>query len=723
MRILLFSTLFPNAAMPSHGVFVANRLEAFRKKYDADVKVVAPVPWFPFRHDVFGAYADWARAPAQEKRGDIEVFHPRFFVPPKTAMGFAPGALTRCFRKSVRKLIDDGWDFDLIDAHYFYPDGVAAARIARELGKPLVITARGTDVNLLPEYPGPRRAILKAANRADAIIAVASALKDALGETGAQKEKITVLRNGVDLNLFKETDRETARRALGLSGLVLASVGHLIERKGHDLAIRALRDLPEATLIIAGEGPARKTLTALAESLGLADRVRFLGRVPHEELAGVYSAADILVLASSREGWPNVLLEAMACGTPCVAADVWGTGEVIRSPDAGRLAEERTPSAIAGAIRSLLQNPPGRRTVRSYAQAHSWDETADGMAAVFKDFSEKSGARKSVKVSPVEFPKDDYRPKLIVTVDTEEEFDWNAFDKVDYAVGNVEGVERFQGLCSEQGVKPLYFLTWPILNDETSAKYFQGLKQSVAADCGLHLHQWATPSISSRWGEFKGAFYSFQKNLPRGAHREKLRSLAQAYERVFEETARSHRAGRYGIAPEDYELLAEIGVEYDFSPSAGFDFSDCGGPDFSGMSNRPFSIECGQGRIFVTPVSGAKAIRHTKLFVSQEGQAPGFPSYRKSYSRNLTIPLRLSPEGAALADLKALTKRLAADKTPVLTYTLHSTSLTPGANDYVACTADVDRLLETTAAYFDWFCNDLGGDLLSLDGLKPLYGA
>ncbi len=723
MRILLFSTLFPNAAMPSHGVFVANRIEAFRKKYDADIKVVAPVPWFPFRHDIFGAYADWARAPEMEMRGVIEVFHPRYFVPPKTAMNFAPDALTRCLRKSVRKLIEGGWDFDLIDAHYFYPDGVAAARVAREFNKPLVITARGADVNLLPEYQGPRRAIIDAANRADAVIAVASALKDALGDIGAQREKISVLRNGVDLDVFYETERETARRALGLNGLVLASVGHLIGRKGHDLVIRALPELSEATLIIAGDGPEKKALAALANSLGVAERVKFLGRVAHEELADVYSAAEILVLASSREGWPNVLLEAMACGTPCVATDVWGTGEVIRSPDAGRLASERTPEVIADAIKSLLQKPPGRRTVRKYAEAHSWDETVDRMAEIFTELSEKSRVRKNVKSSPLLFSESEYRPKLIVTIDTEEQFDWNKFKKVDYAINDVDGVEQFQFLCSERGIHPLYFLTWPFLNHERTARYFQGLQQDGGADCGLHLHQWVTPPLSEEAGDFEGEFNSFQKNLPRAVHSEKLRSLADAYERVFDARALSHRAGRYGIAPENYELLADIGVEFDFSPGAAFDFSSRGGPDFFAMSNKPFSVEYKDKRVFVTPVCGARAIRRTPVFLSQEMEPAGFTSCRKRQFSNFTIPLRLSLEGAALSDLKALTKRLISDETPVLTYTLHSTSLTPGANDYVREKSDVDRLLENTAGFFDWFRNEAGGEVISLDELKTFYGA
>jgi len=279
MKILTLTSLYPNAAMPSHGVFVENRIRAFIDKSGADVRVCAPVPWFPLKSGIFGKYARWARAPQSEMRSGITVAHPRYFIPPKVGMTYAVEALEGCFRKAAEKAIDDGWDFDLIDAHYLYPDGVAAVRVARQLGKPVVITARG--------------------------------------------KKIEVMRNGVDLNKFQPFDRAASRAKFNLGEEpALISVGHLIDRKGHDLVIEALTDIPEATLLIAGDGDKRASLTTLAQTSGVANRVRFLGEVSHDELASVYSAADCLILASSREGWPNVLLEAMACGAPAIAAPV-----------------------------------------------------------------------------------------------------------------------------------------------------------------------------------------------------------------------------------------------------------------------------------------------------------------------------------------------------------------------------------------------------------------
>lgn len=383
MRILSFTTLYPNAAQPSHGVFVEQRLRHLAATGEVQARVIAPIPWFPSGLPIFGRYARYAGVPRMEMRHGLEIRHPRYPLIPKIGMGAAPYLLS-CVKPSLQRLREEGFDFDLIDAHYFYPDGVAAAILGRALGRRVVITARGTDINMIPRYRLPRRLICWAADQAAAIITVCQALKDALQELGVPGSKITVLRNGVDTRLFHPVDRMAERARLGLSGVVLLSVGLLIERKGHDLAIRALRELPDSTLLIAGEGAEKRNLVALARSTGVEDRVRFLGAVPQPDLKRYYSAADALVLASSREGWANVLLESMACGTPVVATSIWGTPEVVAAPEAGVLAEDRNPAALAAAVRRLLEACPDRGATRRYAERFGWEETTRGQIALFR---------------------------------------------------------------------------------------------------------------------------------------------------------------------------------------------------------------------------------------------------------------------------------------------------------------------------------------------------
>ena len=380
--------------MPYHGIFVENRLRSLLGSGEVASLVVAPVPWFPLKDEAFGRYAILARVPREERRHGVPVLHPRYALIPKAGMSSAPFLMYWSLRAFLAKTLRDSFRFDLIDAHYCYPDGVAAVLLGRRLGKPVVITARGTDINLIAEYGLARRWIRWAAERAAGIVAVSDALRARLVELGLPSGRIGVLRNGVDLELFAPQDRAAARRELGLDadGLIVLSVGWLIPRKGHDLVVRAAAAMPEATLVIVGEGPEAIALQRLAEQLGSRGRVRLLGSMPQERLAAVYSAADVLVLASSREGLPNVVLEALACGTPVVATAVWGTPEIIASPAAGRLVEQRTPEAIMTALRDLLADPPARAAVRAYAERFAWGPTTAGQIALFRSILNRPGA-------------------------------------------------------------------------------------------------------------------------------------------------------------------------------------------------------------------------------------------------------------------------------------------------------------------------------------------
>jgi len=386
MNLLVFTTLYPNREMPHHGVFVENRLRHLLARSGYDAHVLAPVPWFPRAMQRVESYGQYSRVPQREERHGLTVDHPRYAVIPKVGMTVAPYLLFLAARRALRRLYTEGARFDLIDAHYFYPDGVAAAMLAREFSLPFTVTGRGTDLNLIPRYRLPRAMIRHTAERASGLITVCDALADDLAKLGIARERVSVLRNGVDLEGFSYDGEGAAilRRDRALATPVLASVGHIIERKAHDLVIRALAGMKQGSLLIAGTGPEEARLRNLVRELGVGERVHFLGRVPHERLSAVYSAADVLVLASSREGWPNVLLEAMACGTPVVATAVNGSPEVVQSPVAGRIVNERTPEALRRAVASLLDAPPSRAEVRAYAEGFSWDATSEGQMRLFE---------------------------------------------------------------------------------------------------------------------------------------------------------------------------------------------------------------------------------------------------------------------------------------------------------------------------------------------------
>lgn len=389
IKILRLSTLYPNAEQPRHGVFTEQNLRHLLTDCAGEISatVVAPIPWFPSRHQRFGRYAQYASVPDEETRYGVRILHPRYPVLPKIGMSVAPWLMASALLPVLRRLDAQAEKFDLIDAHYFYPDGVAAVWLGIQLRKPVVVTALGTDVNWIPRYRLPRLQLRWAAARAQGLASVSHALAEHLGPLGVTAEQVRVLRNGVDLNLFKPLapERDALRGKLGIeTGPILLSVGGLIERKGHHLVIEALRDVPGATLLIAGEGPMRAALEKQIARQGLKGRARLLGPVSHGELPRYYNAADIFVLATSREGMPNVVLEALACGTPVVACDAEGVREQLADPIAGLVVGKRDPAAIAESICEVLARQTLRDDISGYAQRFSWESTSLGQLALFR---------------------------------------------------------------------------------------------------------------------------------------------------------------------------------------------------------------------------------------------------------------------------------------------------------------------------------------------------
>lgn len=383
MNILTVTTLFPNNYQPRHGIFVEQRLGKLVESGRVQSRIIAPVPWFPFRNRCFGRYSLYADVPVREQRNGLEVIHPRFISIPGLSMYLAPLTLARAMYKAAAMIRYGGYDFDLIDAHYYYPDGIAAVMLARKMGKPVVVTARGSDLNVFLGSAIPRAWIMWAERHVNATITVSAALKDRFMKYGVSGDRINVLRNGVDVSLFRPVDRELVRKELGIEGRLLLSVGNLIEGKGHHIAIAALTRLPEIRLVVIGEGEERDSLEKLAIAHGVKERVTFRGNLPQEQLREYYSAADALVLASAREGMPNVLLEAMACGTPVVATPVGGIPEIVCSPDAGIVTGERSVDAFADAINKLFSRKIDRDATRNHAKNFNWDDTTQGQIELF----------------------------------------------------------------------------------------------------------------------------------------------------------------------------------------------------------------------------------------------------------------------------------------------------------------------------------------------------
>lgn len=380
---LLFSTLFPHEGEPSLGIFVENRLRHLVKDENVSVFVVAPVPWFPFKSDVFGSYGRSARAGNQEERNGIKVFHPRYLVIPKIGMLLTPFFLFLSAFLCIRKLKRQGYAFDLIDGHYLYPDGVVTHWLAKAFKVPYFLTARGSDVTQIGLMKIPAKQIVNACTCAEKVITVSNNLKKDLVKLGVPETHIETLRNGVDLAFFRAGNREAARTALGVKGSVLLFAGWLIPRKRVDLVLEVTKRLPLLTTVIVGSGPLQDELREMVDELGLSSRVIFLGQKRPDEMPALYNAADVLLLPSDREGWANVLLEAMACGTPVVSRDIGSAPDFITDPKVGLVVPSDKAEDLADAIESCLKNSRDRDYVRKFAENFGWQETSQRQYQLF----------------------------------------------------------------------------------------------------------------------------------------------------------------------------------------------------------------------------------------------------------------------------------------------------------------------------------------------------
>ena len=390
MRILVFSSLYPNSVNPQFGLFVHRRTEAVSRR-GVDVRVVAPVPYFP-RWLPLRRWRAYAHVPVRERIAGITVTHPRYVHAPGPGMYVQAANLAACTHRHVRGVRRE-FTFDLIDAHYIYPDGVAAVALGRALGVPVVLTARGSDINLLPKFPLVRRQIGWALRHANAVVGVSGALSERMLQLGAPSDRLHTVPNGVDRGRFAYGDPAEARRSLGLYSdeILLLSVGNLNELKGHALTIEALALLRQrgvrAKLHIVGEGPEQRRLEERIAALDMHKHVVLHSSIPNERLGRWYQAATLFVLASSREGWPNVLNEALACGLPVVTMPVGGVPEIVRQEENGVFIRERSPEAIAAAIETALQRRWDRQALARQASRRGWTEVASQLVEIFAELT------------------------------------------------------------------------------------------------------------------------------------------------------------------------------------------------------------------------------------------------------------------------------------------------------------------------------------------------
>lgn len=397
MKILTFTTLWPNHIQPFHGLFVRERIKALVKQTGCELQVVAPVPW-SLSVKFFGEqYYKYSQIQKYEKYNSLNVFHPRFVLFPKVGKfldGFLMSYSVRRFVKRMRKK----FPYDLIDIHYAYPDGYAAGRIARDIGVPYTVTVRGSDINVFGKERLRGFLIRQSLMGANQVISVSEPLKAELLTLGIPAAKIVVIENGVDNRKFYPVPKPEARRQLQLAPNthIVLSVGHLRELKGFHLLIEAIKkfqtqqntSFPVKLIVIGGESPwdtsYKERLIRQINENNLHKLVSLIGPKSPEELTYWYSAADVFCLASSREGCPNVILESLACGTPVVATAVGGIPQMISNREIGILVERHPQSFYQGIAEALDRTWNHDKIIQHVQKQYSWEVTAAKIYSVFE---------------------------------------------------------------------------------------------------------------------------------------------------------------------------------------------------------------------------------------------------------------------------------------------------------------------------------------------------
>lgn len=390
MNILSLSSVFPNPNETGLGLFVRARLAALSRL--ASVRVIAPIPILDYSNPRGHLYRK-RTVPMICQDGAMEVLHPRWVYPPGGTPVNIVCLAIRLY--PVVRRLHKLRALDLIDAHFAYPEGIAAALLARIFRVPLAVTLRGSEL-AFAAYPMRRIAMRWAFRRASKVVAVSKELSRWAIAEGAPPERVVVIPNGVDQDTFYPRDRDLARRKYGIPDgcKLIVSAGELIEAKGHQHVAQALAEIvkvgADAMVLIVGGvargGPKYEvTLRGIVKRLNLGDRVRFLGWVGREEIAELLSAADVFCLASYTEGWPNVVHEAMACGTPVVATRVGAVPEMLPSAEYGLIVPVKDQPALAAALRAAIGKDWDRARIAERGRERTWDRVSQQVLSAFRE--------------------------------------------------------------------------------------------------------------------------------------------------------------------------------------------------------------------------------------------------------------------------------------------------------------------------------------------------
>ncbi len=401
-KVVLVSNIFPNPAQPTKGVFTARLLKEL--KAFSDVTVISPLPWFPksLAFGIFKTWSQFAMVPDEGVYGDVKVYYPKYLLMPKVSGALHPFLVFLSMLPVLRSLKRQG-ACDIINAHWVYPDGVAACMAGRLLKIPVVLTAMGCDINLYGAYRLRAPQIKWALNAAEGITTKSRDLAKKITRFGVSSDKVAFIPNGVDLSMFSASNGAKTH-ATGSQALYL---GRLSAEKGVDTLVDAIVMLArggekDIRLAIVGDGELNAALQKKVKENGLEDIVTFHGPVPHAEVAGYLRKSGVLCLPSLREGTPNAALEALACGRPVVASRVGGLPDIIIEGVNGFMFEPGSAKGIAEALKTAVKKAWDSSAIAATVAHLTWHDSAE---AYLREYL------KAMKVSGTDLMKSNQQEK------------------------------------------------------------------------------------------------------------------------------------------------------------------------------------------------------------------------------------------------------------------------------------------------------------------------
>ncbi|WP_170985121.1 glycosyltransferase [Roseomonas sp. AR75] len=628
--------------------------------------------------------------------------------------------------------------FDLVHLHAHVSRSFLAYAFARARGRPVLFSCTLDDspTQLLAEYKRRNRPLVRLLMRSISTFVVISPhlLRRSL-ET-VPPSRLAFIPQGVALDFAPVTpeDRAGAREALGLAAedMVLLNVGSVSRRKNIAFLVEALARIPDPAVKLAVVGPLLEDdyvaeIRAIMAREGIEDRVILAGF--RNDAARWFTAADAFVFASTAEGFPNVYLEAMARSVPIVSTFLPGlTDFIIDQGRAGFMAADA--DQFVAAIRHLRADPGLRASMgeahRGFAERNlELGTVAARYAALYRrgeagpvpaplpdlrvSFTRRlSEGPAALGLEEFDTPPD-WQPLLQVVIDTEAHFDWHKGIATDFGeVSSITGMEASFDVFRKHGVKPALLIDHPIATQEVSQRIIAKLA-AEGCEVGVHLHPWTTPPIV----EIKDDWHSFSGNLGTWLERAKLITLTERVAELIGERPKLFKAGRYGLSPNTFDTIEDLGFETDLSICPWYDYSHLGGPDFSRFTSRPGWFGRTR-RLLSLPTTAAPLgwLGRRPDPVLRAIQSPlgrRLRLARVAQRVNAFVPRRLSPEGCELADMRAVTWRLRQDKLGVFTLSLHSPTLQVGNTPYVRSEAELQALLRDLDGFLTFFRDEIGG--------------